>query len=71
MRILVDIDEEQILALDRICKGAKRPRAALIRQAVDEYLARHRPQQADNAFGLWGERKIDGLAYQEQIRGNG
>jgi hypothetical protein len=22
----------------------------------------------DDAFGLWGKRKVDGLAYQEKVR---
>jgi predicted transcriptional regulator len=68
MRIMVDIDEQQNLELKRISKGSKRARAALIREAVDEYLARQGKQQLNNGFGLWGERKIDGLAYQKEIR---
>jgi predicted transcriptional regulator len=69
MRILVDIGEKQILALDTLSKGARRSRAALIRDAVGDYLARHRAQQPTDAFGLWTDGKIDGLAYQERIRG--
>jgi metal-responsive CopG/Arc/MetJ family transcriptional regulator len=69
MRILVDITEKQVHALDTLSKGAKRSRAALIRDAVGDYLARQRTQQPSDAFGLWGDRKIDGLAYQEKIRG--
>jgi predicted transcriptional regulator len=69
VRILVDIGEKQIHALDTLSKGAKRSRTALIRDAVGDYLARHRAQQPADAFGLWGDEKIDGLAYQEKIRG--
>ena len=69
MRILVDIYEKQIHALDTLSKGAKRSRAALIRDAVGDYLARHQAPQPTDAFGLWGDRKIDGLAYQEEVRG--
>ena len=68
MRILVDIAEKQIHALDTLSKGVRRSRAALIRDAVGDYLARQRTQQTSDAFGLWGDRKIDGLAYQEKIR---
>lgn len=68
MRILVDIAEKQIHALDTLSKGVKRSRAALIRDAVGDYLARQRTQRPSDAFGLWGGRKIDGLAYQEKIR---
>jgi predicted transcriptional regulator len=69
MRILVDIGEKQIHALDTLSKGVRRSRAALIRDAVGDYLARHRAQQPADAFGLWDDGKIDGLAYQEQLRG--
>lgn len=68
MRILVDIAEKQIHALDSLSKGAKRSRAALIRDAVGDYLTRQRAQRPSDAFGLWGDQKIDGLAYQEKIR---
>jgi len=47
----------------------KRSRAALIRQAIDDYLARRRSKQEGDAFGLWGKRKVDGLAYQKKVRG--
>jgi predicted transcriptional regulator len=65
MRITIDIDEEQIRALDMLSEATKRPRAELIRDAVDQYLA----GQSTDAFGLWGDRKVDGLAYQEKTRG--
>jgi metal-responsive CopG/Arc/MetJ family transcriptional regulator len=68
MRILVDIGDTQVQALDAMSKQGKRSRAALIRDAVGEYLARRRSQQPSDAFGLWAEQKIDGLAYQEKIR---
>ena len=68
MRILVDIGDSQIQALDAMSKQGKRSRAALIRDAVGEYLLRRRPKQPTGAFGLWSEHGVDGLAYQEKIR---
>jgi metal-responsive CopG/Arc/MetJ family transcriptional regulator len=68
MRILVDIGDPQIQVLDAMSKQSKRSRAALIRDAVGEYLSRRRPKQPTAAFGLWGEHGIDGLTYQEKIR---
>ena len=70
MRILVDLGETQVQALDELAHKDKRSRAAVIRQAIDEYLVRRRKLEELDAFGLWGERKIDGLAYQEQVRGD-
>ncbi|MEQ9331005.1 ribbon-helix-helix protein, CopG family [Thalassobaculum sp.] len=68
MRALVDIDEGQVRDLDRLAKQEKRSRAALIREAVADYLERRGRQTAEDAFGLWGQHKTDGLAYQEKIR---
>ena len=70
MRILVDLGETQVQALDELAHKEKRSRAAVIRQAIDEYLVRRQKLEELDAFGLWGERKIDGLAYQEQVRGD-
>ena len=68
MRTLVDLGETQVQALDKLSKKEKRSRAALIRQAVDDYLAKRRSAQESDAFGLWGKRKVDGLAYQKKAR---
>lgn len=68
MRTLVDLGDAQIEALDALSKAEKRSRAALIRQAIDEYLGKRRDEQEGNAFGLWGKRKVDGLAYQKRVR---
>jgi metal-responsive CopG/Arc/MetJ family transcriptional regulator len=69
MRTLVDLGDTQIQALDELSKKEKRSRAALIRQAIDDYLGKRRDEQESDAFGLWGKRKVDGLAYQEKVRG--
>ena len=68
MRTLVDLGDTQIQALDKLSKKEKRSRAALIRQAIDDYLRNRRDEQEGDAFGLWGKRKVDGLAYQEKVR---
>ena len=45
-------------------------RLGFIRDAIDAYLTgRRRRGQGADAFGLWGNRKVDGLAYQEKLRG--
>ncbi|MDE1936771.1 CopG family transcriptional regulator [Bradyrhizobium sp.] len=68
MRTLVDLGDTQLQALDELSKKEKRSRAALIRRAIDDYLAKQRDKHEGDAFGLWGERKVDGLAYQEKVR---
>jgi len=68
MRTLVDLGDTQIRALDELSKKEKRSRAALIRQAIDDFLRDLRDKQEGDAFGLWGKRKVDGLTYQEKVR---
>ena len=68
MRILTDIGDNQLQALDNLAKQAKISRAALIRHAVDDLLMKHRQEKENDAFGLWGDKSLDGLAYQEKLR---
>jgi metal-responsive CopG/Arc/MetJ family transcriptional regulator len=70
MRTLVDIPEKQLSELRKIGEAKKRPRAALIRDAIDAYVVANKSKSKgiDEAFGLWGNRKIDGLAYQKKLR---
>jgi metal-responsive CopG/Arc/MetJ family transcriptional regulator len=68
MRISIDIDETQIRSLDRLASRDGCSRADIIRKAITEYLGRRAPQALDDAFGFWGERKVDGLSYQEKVR---
>lgn len=72
MRILVDLPQDQIDALDRLSGAERKSRAAVIRSAVSDYLKDR--DQADRkaareaVFGIWKDRGIDGLAYQDAIR---
>jgi predicted transcriptional regulator len=68
MRTLVDIPNAQIEALAALCERANQPRAALVRAAIAEYLAKHTPVSQASAFGLWGADAEDGLAYQDKVR---
>ena len=68
MRISVDVGDAQLEELDELSKTEKRSRAALIREAIDDYLAKRPRKHQGDAFGLWGQRKVDGLVYQERVR---
>ncbi len=68
MSALVDLGDERLRALDELSKRARKSRTALIRDAVDDYLAKHLVKIEDDAFGLWGNRKVDGAAYQRKVR---
>ncbi|RQX84736.1 CopG family transcriptional regulator [Burkholderia anthina] len=67
-RILVDLSDGQLNALAVIVETQHRPRAAIIRDAIDAYIALNKHRLADDVFGLWKDRTIDGLAYQEELR---
>ncbi len=68
MRTLIDLADSQVAALDELSKAEKKSRAALIRQAIDDYLAGRRVAREEEAFGLWGNKKVDGMAYQNRMR---
>jgi predicted transcriptional regulator len=68
MRTLIDLPDAQIQALATLCERMKQPRAAIIREAVAEYLERRATKPAEAAYGLWGAEAMDGLAYQEKVR---
>lgn len=72
MRTLVDIPEKQLKALTQLSKQRKVSRAALVREAVSQYLEANskasRDAAIDAAFGMWKDRNIDGVAYQRKIR---
>jgi len=67
MRVLVDIPERQIKALEALGRAEKVSRAEIIRQAISAYLDKKKPATSP-AFGIWREREVDGLEYQEQVR---
>ncbi len=67
MRILIDLPPEQITHLATLSKSQNISRAELIRRAVSQYLENNQPKPV-KAFGLLKDRKIDGSAWQEQVR---
>lgn len=68
MRTIIEIPEQQLERMKPVLEREGISRAELIRRAVNDYLQRHAETSQDSAFGLWAERKQDGLAYQEQLR---
>jgi metal-responsive CopG/Arc/MetJ family transcriptional regulator len=67
-RILIDLSDTQIEELTTLAQRERRPRAAIIREAIGAYLSDGRQAQASNVFGLWKHRGIDGLRYQKELR---
>ena len=67
MRTLIDIPNNELERLDSLAREEHRSRASMVREAIAEYLVNHETS-SDSAFGLWGKRAIDGLAYQKKVR---
>jgi len=68
MRTIIELPEEQIVALDTLCRRDGISRAEAIRRAVARHLQAERAAEPDRAFGLWRARPVDGLRYERRLR---
>jgi len=69
MRTIIELREDQLAALDRIVADEKMSRAEAIRDAVDVYLRERKRVASRAAFGGWAHKKLDGLKYIAEARG--
>jgi len=67
-RILIDLPDAQVKELAVLVEAEQRPRAAVIRDAIEAYISLHKRARGTEVFGLWKTRKIDGLEYQQELR---
>ena len=67
MRTLIDLPKPDLDQLNDIAARRRTSRAALVREAVGEFLARQRRGSLKDTFGLLKDGE-DGLAYQERLR---
>lgn len=68
MRTIIDIPDDQVEELARLGRRERVSRAELIRRAIAAFLRRHDTPEDDHAFGLWRDRRRDGLAYEDDLR---
>ena len=70
-RFLVDVPEEDVARLDAIARAKGKSRAAVLREAVANYIAAESKQGFEKYFGLWERHgsTVDGLDYERQLRG--
>jgi metal-responsive CopG/Arc/MetJ family transcriptional regulator len=70
MRTIVDIPDSQIEILNQLSKKKKTSRAEIIRLALAGYIAEHNKTKKGfkHAFGIWQDRKIDSVTYQQNLR---
>jgi Ribbon-helix-helix protein, copG family len=57
-RILVDVPAEDVRKLDEIAKREGKSRAAVLREAVSNYLAASRKEGFEQYFGLWARHGV-------------
>ena len=68
MRTIITLSDEHIHSLEVICKKENISRSEAIRQAVHQYIEIQKPKNMDQAFGIWKERDISALLYEEELR---
>jgi hypothetical protein len=67
VRTIIDVPEQQLAALAEICRELGISRAEAIRRAVAAW-TEGRAAGLAAAFGLWKDRPIDALRYEDAIR---
>ena len=72
MRTIIDLPDEQIARLRKLCEDEGISRAEAVRRAVELLLARRSQSEWDRAkaatFGSWKGRGIDALEYERELR---
>jgi len=68
MRTVIDVPDQLIESLDRVSGTEQRSRAALIREAIADFLRRKSGPSPSAAFGHWKDQKTDGQRYQNELR---
>ena len=67
MRTVIEVPDDVVHHLDQVNERENCSRAALIREAIVEFLQQKAIYPAEAAFGLWKERDVDGVAYQAAL----
>ena len=68
MRITINLADDQARRLAEVCRREGVSRAEAIRRAVADYLDAQCPREREDVFGLWRDRRIDGLEYERRQR---
>ena len=68
MRTIIDLPDEQLDALARLCEEQNISRAEAVRRAVSQMIKETSGKQTDVGFGIWRHRKTDSRKYVEKLR---
>jgi hypothetical protein len=67
MKTLIDIPNNQIKSLAMICDEFNISRSEAIRRGIDLFITKNNKKNID-VFGVWKNKNIDGLKYQNNLR---
>ncbi|AVJ82246.1 ribbon-helix-helix domain protein [Enterobacter hormaechei subsp. hoffmannii] len=62
------MSDDVIQRLDNLKQLRNRPRAELLREAIELYLDQQNSSVIREALGLWGNQQEDGLEYERKLR---
>jgi metal-responsive CopG/Arc/MetJ family transcriptional regulator len=68
MRTIIDLPDEQLDALARLCEEQNISRAEAVRRAVGQLIKGASGKQADAGFGMWRHKKIDARKHVDKLR---
>ncbi len=68
MRTIIDIPDDKLGALARLCAQQKISRAEAVRRAVDQLLTNSAVGTKDAGFGLWKHKRIDSRKFVGKLR---
>ncbi len=68
MRTIIELPEAQLRRLADVCRREGVSRAEVIRRAVADYLDARCLRDRDDTFGIWRDRRVDGLRYERRLR---
>lgn len=72
MRTIIEIPDDDVNVLDKMSKQEECSRAAIIRNAIKDYIEKNKEQHSSavlsQAFGMWQKTPVDGLSYEDKIR---
>jgi len=66
-RTIIDIPDEQLREIDRVCRALKISRAEAVRRGATAFLERNQTVE-ENGYGLWRESSVDAKGLLENIR---
>lgn len=69
MRTIIELPEEQVEGLTRLCAKENISRAEAIRRAVDALLRDQPTKTREAAFGAWKAQRRDSCEIVDELRG--